>query len=182
MLITANSSNFSLRKDLVVDSSVRQLSLLCKFADSSVFSFHSSSRFLPYFTAHWSAPSHGDEHVLQQSTHVPDRDSPTVVISFRLIDAKRASCSSDRPDPSGQPSHGPKPHRVVSFASPSSNTRSEVMISVASDSRSSRPLALDTAWHPTPLSTLLTLCSSTTHHDPLDFTGQWFCVCLNSLA
>ena len=98
------------------------------------------------------------------------------------IDAKRASCSWVRPDPSGQPSHGPKPHRMVSFASQSSNTRSEVMIFVASDSRSPRPLAPDTAWRPTPLSTLLTLRSPSTHRNPHDFTGQWLCVCLNSLA
>ena len=76
----------------------------------------------------------------------PDRDSPSVVVPFRLIDAeKRASCSCVRPDPSNQPPHGPKPRRMVSFASPSSNTRSEVMIFVICDSRSTRPPAPDTA-------------------------------------
>ena len=58
---------------LVVDSSVRQLSLLCKIAHSSVFSFHSSSCCLPC--------------CIQQPTRVPDRDSPSVVVQFRLIDA-----------------------------------------------------------------------------------------------
>ena len=63
------------------------------------------------------------------------------VLRLYGIDARRASCSCVRPDPSGQPSHGSKPHP---FASPSSNTRSEVMVLAASDIRSPRPLALVT--------------------------------------
>ena len=66
------------------------------------------------------------------------------VLRLYGIDAKKASCSCVRPDPSGQHSHGPKPHRMVSFASPSSDTRSEVMVFAASDSRSPRTLAPDT--------------------------------------
>ena len=59
--------------------------LLCKIAHSSVFSFHSTQA--ACLSAHWSALSHGDEHVLQQATRGPDRESPSVVVPFRLIDA-----------------------------------------------------------------------------------------------
>ena len=125
-LITVNSSNFSLR----ISPSIRPcVSSLCC----------ASSR-----THRCSVSTRPHAACLAASSNqlaLPGRDSPSVVVPLRLIDAKRATCSCVPPGPSGQPSHGPKPHRVVSIASPSSNTRSEVMVFAASHSCSPRPLA-----------------------------------------
>ena len=63
--------------------------------------------------ARWSAPPHGDGHPHQQSTLGPHRESPSVVVPLRLFEVKRPSCTCARPDPSGQPSHGHKRHRMV---------------------------------------------------------------------
>ena len=107
----ASDANSSASSDRVgVDSKVKAVTLLQLFQCP----FESRARCCPRSCTHqcsdstrphaaclaanWSAPSHGDEHHHQQSTRGPDRDSPSVVIPFRLIDASvSAPCFFGRP-------------------------------------------------------------------------------------